>query len=1171
MDIKKPNDIFVAVLEKPDVNTFDLAKSNFIPDNTQLLSEDEYKQSDNVKKMFTDETGTFNENMFKQAYSKAALLYNDLDNDTILANALEWDPYDFTAPKDSKKVDVAPTILKDVNPFKNTYSRTGINSVDVSDLSFRELAQEAKIFDVEQNKWLDKSANDLGLLGSWFTDTLVYAQWDEDGEAFDPFTGRVKKHKKGDWKFNEDGNLYIETLGSREIFGKQIVNPTDLITTEGSWFNKMDFFDSDGRDKSVVGTTMKLTAEIAPFLIPGFNVYYGGAKMAMGLAYVLPTFYKAGEALFLGESEKGNETELWKAMNRTQGFLSKYNTDSKSDAAQGSMFNYEQLGGMVTDVFSQIYEQRAAAKLSTLFYKSNEADHLAQLSNKAQKVLNDVAVSDQLSGVMRTKEQYEKIAKVAYDKLGSVSKIDSKRSKLAKSLSLGYMAMTQSADVYGEAIESGYDARTAGFAALLAASGQYALMSNNQMGEWFLDKTTGYTANVSKAGIRKVVGESLEEIQEGIKILGTDKQAGKKALGSIFVKTKDRFKNILTTPSIIAESELRENLTKHGIIEGVEEVTEELAIDAAKGIVDVMGALGYTAKQGSFGGLSNVFSGSGLQRYVSSLVGGAIGGGLFEVERSVISPILSGQRLDLSTNYNLIQLVANGKSEELIAEINKQKASYGSTTLSPVSTDVDGKEVFLTAEGMTQADVIAKVAIEKVKHLEKMLNLENINETDESVIQKAIMDEVRINDMIAHKTDKFIISDFTELANDIYRYSTEMQNEEKGSTASAKANEKYLKAKTKMEELLKGEKSDYYHGLSLFTLNKNLNNAFVALTVEDYTKNATGKDFHSLPESEQKELQHEYDVTMEDSKDNFKNRIKAMYDKFLLVNEDMSKSIIDYDNDGYATIKKRFLTTFKNKPSVLDLTNLYQDYVKLHSINTALIQGGFRQTGFEYDADPSLGRFLVDAGLIELGLSVSESDSLKVKALDKIANILSLEKQEGEDDSAFYTRVHKEALNNQDNPEIQAIDQELQNSLNVAARDITDSEREDVINQIDSIGIPTGEIDLNTIQDLLSKFNSNKSKELGLLEKQMPQISGTSTIEDFQKAQEVSTVAKSLLDPKDIKIKGLKRVAVLKDVVDKQASSKVVNMLTPIVNRVEQLITSGGSKNELNDMLEGEA
>ena len=198
MDIKKPNDIFVAVLEKPDVNTFDLAKSNFIPDNTQLLSADEYKQSDNVKKMFTDETGTFNENMFKQAYSKAALLYNDLDNDTILANALEWDPYDFTAPKDSKKVDIAPTILKDVNPFKNTYSRTGINSVDVSDLSFRELAQGAKIFDVEQNRWLDKSANDLGLLGSWFTDTLVYAQWDEDGESLDPFTGRMKKHKKGD-------------------------------------------------------------------------------------------------------------------------------------------------------------------------------------------------------------------------------------------------------------------------------------------------------------------------------------------------------------------------------------------------------------------------------------------------------------------------------------------------------------------------------------------------------------------------------------------------------------------------------------------------------------------------------------------------------------------------------------------------------------------------------------------------------------------------------------------------------------------------------------------------------------------------------------------------------------------------------------------------------------
>lgn len=117
-------------------------------------------------------------------------------------------------------------------------------------------------------------------------------------------------HKKGDWKFNNEGNLYIETLGNREIYGKQVVNPLDLLTDDTSAINKVDFFDSDGKDKSVIGTTAKLAAEIAPFLIPGFNTIYGGFKAAVGLASVLPTFYKSMEGILLGDNPSGIETGM---------------------------------------------------------------------------------------------------------------------------------------------------------------------------------------------------------------------------------------------------------------------------------------------------------------------------------------------------------------------------------------------------------------------------------------------------------------------------------------------------------------------------------------------------------------------------------------------------------------------------------------------------------------------------------------------------------------------------------------------------------------------------------------------------------------------------------------------------------------------------------------------
>jgi len=35
--------------------------------------------------------------------------------------------------------------------------------------------------------------------------------------------------------------------------------------------NTVDFFDSDGREKSIAGTTFKTVAAIAPYLIPGVN------------------------------------------------------------------------------------------------------------------------------------------------------------------------------------------------------------------------------------------------------------------------------------------------------------------------------------------------------------------------------------------------------------------------------------------------------------------------------------------------------------------------------------------------------------------------------------------------------------------------------------------------------------------------------------------------------------------------------------------------------------------------------------------------------------------------------------------------------------------------------------------------------------------------------------
>jgi hypothetical protein len=38
---------------------------------------------------------------------------------------------------------------------------------------------------------------------------------------------------------------YYETLGGRDVYGKQVLNKFNMLTADGSSINKFDFFDTD--------------------------------------------------------------------------------------------------------------------------------------------------------------------------------------------------------------------------------------------------------------------------------------------------------------------------------------------------------------------------------------------------------------------------------------------------------------------------------------------------------------------------------------------------------------------------------------------------------------------------------------------------------------------------------------------------------------------------------------------------------------------------------------------------------------------------------------------------------------------------------------------------------------------------------------------------------------
>jgi hypothetical protein len=80
----------------------------------------------------------------------------------------------------------------------------------------------------------------------------------------------------------------------------------------------------------------------------------------------------------------------------------------------------------------------------------------------------------------------------------------------------------------------------------------YGIMMNNKMGDWFLDKTTGYDKNVNKVLMRESIKPWLDDIQK-VFDSGKNITEQKKALGGIFSKFKYGINDIMTTPRAIGE------------------------------------------------------------------------------------------------------------------------------------------------------------------------------------------------------------------------------------------------------------------------------------------------------------------------------------------------------------------------------------------------------------------------------------------------------------------------------------------------------------------------------------------------------------------------------------------------------------------------------------------
>ena len=178
-EIKYKNDIFVATLSNPNADILELLQSDINSGNTGLLTPDEYKNSKLIKDTFTDDKGIFNQIAFDNAYLLAANKYKDLTDDDVykkVEKELEYSPDSRFKPIDAKTFEVNPNLSVIKNPTEQLSGITSLFGKTPVTKSIRELAQNNKIFDVKTNTWKNQTPNDLGLLGSIFSEPLVYAQ-----------------------------------------------------------------------------------------------------------------------------------------------------------------------------------------------------------------------------------------------------------------------------------------------------------------------------------------------------------------------------------------------------------------------------------------------------------------------------------------------------------------------------------------------------------------------------------------------------------------------------------------------------------------------------------------------------------------------------------------------------------------------------------------------------------------------------------------------------------------------------------------------------------------------------------------------------------------------------------------------------------------------------------
>lgn len=889
------------VIHNSDKGFTDFALAGVTEKNLTLKNEDFYKAIPEIKDRFTDQNGNFNNDAFNKFYDGMAKMYNDyIDKDAAL-QAYASD-YSIDDMRDRHRLTGAIYINRVSNPDHYSKGLSGIWDIKESDLSKRELAQQSEVQDWKTGKSLGWTPNDddkRGLLDFWFNEPVVYATWDEDGTHIDPISGRTIKHVKGEFKVNNQGEYYCENLGDRDSSGKQFLKTWDTLTVDGTFWNKFDPFDADGKSKSVEGQIMKTAAMIAPLLIPGVQVGYGYLMSGMLLSEALSTFGKAGVEM-LDKDYKNNP--LWSKFNLFNAYMNRFENSSSDENGY-----FEQGMNMLGSVASQLWQQRSIAQIPNIlkwnksdskilkeFISENGDTYLKKYGKNISNAIKDGDIT-----AMNLLEEHKLM-----DYYNRVQKMNQRAANLSKL----YMVATQTEGVYDSFKEANIDPTITAIGLLGTAFGFHKLMQTS-LGDVALSglglDELGFTVrNVTKklaTEMKDNLGKLTAEVSEEV-----EKKAGKSLVGRIKNygnKFTELFKESLK-PSTLKTDMLRESLE-----EVSEEGIQDIALISSSYLNDALDTLGFTSNNNTYKWSET----KPLERYLMAAVGGAMGAAVFKGMNKfddIIHGRASVSELPKDDLKAFIQIANTTPFSEVkkIVENDIKKGKFGSTTLSTrIKSRSDGSTYFEVTDNVeeSQNNIIGNQILSILNSIDNTIKSEIGTIDKKNILNSALGRDLRASDLAdkSYQIVETIANDFNDIVTDIVHYKNKIDSTPDGKQPDPNDVKNYNDAKQRYEDLMSGKRSSEYIEKMAFLLNRSVSSRFID-DIDIYTYAISNNKNYATADSEtKKEIEKDF---LESKKDRTK-KLDAGFKIFKYFRDKLSNELLDIsNNEQYRKNRKEY-------------------------------------------------------------------------------------------------------------------------------------------------------------------------------------------------------------------------------------------------------------------------